>query len=246
MVRFEARLRRTPPSGLNERDGRYTMTSNTATKKNIGDFSDALLALDRTAAQGILSGASSEIGAIPAIEAIVIPALEDMGERFEKGEIAISQIYMSGRICEEVVDRILPGESEAQISGGHPQIALAVLDDHHGLGKKIVSLTLRSAGYGVIDYGVGVQVDDLVEKILNDKIRIMIISVLMLPSALKVKEVADRLSAAAGPGKVRLIVGGSPFRFDPHLWREVGADAMGHNAAEVIDEVSSMISRKDG
>ena len=58
----------------------------------------------------------------------------------------------------------------------------------------------------------------------------------MLPSALQVREVRAGLWAAGA--NVRLIVGGAPFRLDAHLWQEVGADAMGRNAAEAVALVS--------
>jgi methanogenic corrinoid protein MtbC1 len=57
----------------------------------------------------------------------------------------------------------------------------------------------------------------------------------MLPSALQVREVRAGLWAAGA--NVRVIVGGAPFRLDTQLWREVGADAMGRNAAEAIELV---------
>ena len=58
------------------------------------------------------------------------------------------------------------------------------------------------------------------------------ISVLILPSALKVADVCKALKEADAP--VKVLVGGAPFLFDETLWKEVGADAMGRNAAEAI------------
>ena len=54
----------------------------------------------------------------------------------------------------------------------------------------------------------------------------------MLPSALKVKAVRAALNARGS--RVRIAVGGAPFLFDPELWREVGADAMGRSAADAM------------
>ena len=57
----------------------------------------------------------------------------------------------------------------------------------------------------------------------------------MLPAALRVREVISRLALLGSPPA--MIVGGAPFRLDPGLWREVGADATGRNSAEAIELV---------
>jgi trimethylamine corrinoid protein len=75
-----------------------------------------------------------------------------------------------------------------------------------------------------------------VERVKNDEIRVLLISVLMLSSALKIKTVKELLTVQGLD--VRIIVGGAPFRFDPDLWREVGADAMCHTASEASGLIS--------
>ena len=106
-----------------------------------------------------------------------------------------------------------------------------VLSDYHMLGKRIVYSVMRASGFELFDYG-RMDVDELVARALADKIRVLLISVLILPSALKVRDVCDRLKAA-GSG-IRVLVGGAPFLFDDRMWQEVGANAMGRSAAEAI------------
>jgi methanogenic corrinoid protein MtbC1 len=61
---------------------------------------------------------------------------------------------------------------------------------------------------------------------------VLLVSTLLLPSALRVKDLRRRLDELHAP--TRLIVGGAPFRLDPQLWREVGADANGNSATDAI------------
>jgi len=117
-------------------------------------------------------------------------------------------------------------------------MAIAVLEDHHTLGKRIVISVLRAGGYEITDYGSGITVDTLVEKVNRDHIRILLISTLMLPAALRSKEAIARIKKAQP--HTRVIVGGAPFNFDPSLWKEVGADAMGHNASDTLALVKEM------
>jgi methanogenic corrinoid protein MtbC1 len=158
-----------------------------------------------------------------------VPALAEVGAAWEDGSVALSQIYMSGRFCEELVERVLPASDPDRKH--QPRSAIVVLSDYHMLGKRIVYSVMRASGFELFDYG-RMDVDALVERVLADRIRVLLISVLILPSALKVREVCARLKASGND--IRVIVGGAPFLFDEAMWREVGADAMGRNAADAV------------
>lgn len=201
-----------------------------------GDLKDALLGVDRIRAGRILRDASAASSPISCIETLVVPVLEEIGRDWEQGQAALSQVYMSGRVCEEIVSTMLPPGSPEQIS--QPRIAVAVLEDHHTLGKQILLAVLRSGGYEVIDYGSGVTVDGLVERAIRDRVEILLVSTLMLPAALRVKEAVARIREAMP--EIRVIVGGAPFRFDPRLGQETGADAVGYSASDTLAIVRAM------
>lgn len=193
-------------------------------------FEQALLAMDRVEARHILLGNDPPIEPLQLIETVVVPALEHIGQAWQEGTVALSQIYMGGRICEELVDALLPPGNDR--SKHQPRIAIAVLDDHHVLGKRVVYSILRASGYELLDYGHGLHADELASRVIRDGVQILLISTLMLPSALKVKLVREQLDAAGV--KVHIIVGGAPFNFDARLSAEVGADAMGQNASDAV------------
>lgn len=195
----------------------------------IVSFRAALETLDRLGAESVVNQALTHLSPIQVIDQVVVPTLEQIGLAWEKGDIALSQVYMSGRICEELVEQVLPPSDPDRKH--QPRSAIVVLSDYHMLGKRIVYSQMRASGFELFDYG-RMDVDELVERALADNIRVLLISVLMLPSALKVGQVCTRLKAAGLP--VKVVVGGAPFLFDDKLWSEVGADAMGRNAAEAV------------
>ena len=200
----------------------------------IDDFMEALLSLDKLSAQQMIESGKGRIAPIKFVEEVAIAALERIGARWEEGTIALSQVYMAGRICEDLVDEILPPADPARKN--QPNMAICVLSDHHKLGKAIVYSLLRASGFDLSDYGT-MEVDDLVDKVKKDKIEILFISTLMLPSALKVKKVKEKLLGL----NVKIVVGGAPFRFDDQLWREVGADAMCRTASEAVSVINGVM-----
>ena len=192
-------------------------------------FRQALESLDRVGAEAVFDAALARLSPIQAVEAIVVPALEQIGAAWEAGDVALAQVYMSGRFCEELVGRVLPPSDPDRKH--QPRSAIVVLNDYHMLGKRIVYSVMRASGYELFDYG-RMDVAQLVERAVADRISVLMISVLLLPSALKVRDVCTRLQDAGTA--IRVAVGGAPFQFDTALWQEVGADAVGRSAADAV------------
>jgi methanogenic corrinoid protein MtbC1 len=197
------------------------------------DLISALITMDRLAIRDIIHPADRKVQKNEIIDAIVVPALEEIGRRWEAGTLAISQVYMAGILIEEAITAFYPDtQSDGEKSSG---IATVVLEDYHMLGERIVSAHLIGAGYFPVRYGRK-EVRELIPLVLRDNIRYLLISTLMLSSAMKVKEVVSLL---AGKG-VTVIVGGAPFRIDPELGKEVGADRVCFTASDAVTAVREL------
>ncbi len=202
----------------------------------VGDFTDALLSLDRLATKEIIAAATHTISPLRFVEDVVVVALDRIGQAWQKGTVSLSQVYMAGRICEQLIDEILPPASPERKD--QPKMAICTLVDHHKLGKMIVYSLLRASGFELSDFNT-MDVEDLVKRVQNEGVKVLLISVLMLPSALKVKKVKDLLDK--NNLNVKIIVGGAPFRFDKNLWQEVGADEMCETASEAAGLVNQIM-----
>ncbi len=205
----------------------------------IEELKDALLSSDEKKASRILSDSENQYKPLAFVEAVIVPVLDHIGQGWANDQYALSQVYMSGRICEDLVDGILPEKSE--IRKIRPKMAIALLSDYHSLGSRIVWAVLRASGYHFISYG-RIEADELVENIIEDRLEVVLISVLMLPSALQVKDVVHGLRRAGCNAKI--VVGGAPFRLDKNLWTEVGADAVGFTASDALSIVQSFTRGK--
>lgn len=193
------------------------------------EFKIALLNNDRIEILDIYRKIKSH--PIDFIEDIMIQVAEEIGECWDKGEVSLSQLYMSGRICEDLVNSIFP--EGHLLHRGAINTAIVNFYDHHPLGKKIVCSTFKVNGISLLDYGQGIDQGTLIEKIKRDRPKFLIISVLMLPSALKIKKLKERLEKEGID--IKILVGGAPFRFDKDLWKQVGADAMGITPMDTLN-----------
>ena len=170
------------------------------------------------------------------INEVISPALETIGSMWTSGEIALSQEYMASKICEEIVETILPAESTSRMD--MPVIGITTLGDEHFLGKRIVCSFLRARGFNIHDYG-DMGPEKVSQKVKEDDIEVLMASTLMLNIAMEVKKLRSIFDREGI--QTRIIVGGAPFLFDRDLWKEVGADAMAIDAMESVNKVYEVL-----
>lgn len=201
-----------------------------------GEFEEALLTMNRVAAKNMILSEFNGNNAFELINEIISPALQNIGESWSNGDIALSQEYMASKMCEEIVESLLPAESP--VRKDIPSIGITTLGDEHMLGKRIVTSFLKANGFNIHDYGdMGVEM--VLRKIWDDGIEVLMVSTLMLNLALEVKKLREMLDRENIGTKI--IVGGAPFLFDRDLWKEVGADAMAVDAMESVEKIREVM-----
>jgi monomethylamine corrinoid protein len=114
-------------------------------------------------------------------------------------------------------------------------VGMTTLGDFHLLGKRIVLSVLRSSGWVIQDLGQTGSVPELLQKIEKTKIKYLLVSTLMLPSALLVGQLTTAIQERGLD--VKVMVGGAPFNFDENLFIRVGADKMGKSPKDVISQL---------
>ncbi len=192
-------------------------------------FGAGLLTMDAGAARRLITDAQGAFLPLEEAETLIVSALERIGQGWESGTVALSQVYMSGRQCENLMKEFRP-ESLAEHTG-NVRMAIVVLEDYHFLGMRLVSSVLKASGFSPLDFG-RMDVDALVRRVVTENIDLLLVSVLMLRSALRVRDLRAKLGASGR--RVILAVGGAPFRLDKELWRDVGADGSSDTAAGAV------------
>lgn len=196
---------------------------------------DALLTMDRIGAEGLLRHCADGQTSVLPVEGLISQALDTIGQGWERGDVSLAQVYMSARMAQELLGPYMP-DSRAADTGGR---ALLVLEDQHLLGARIVRSVMACAGLAPADWGA-MSTPDAIRRIKLERPSIVLVSTLMLRSALQVGKLTAAIRAEGL--ETRVIVGGAPFRFDPLLWSEVGADAMGTTSSDAVGLVKNLSS----
>lgn len=207
----------------------------------IQSYNEAVFETDKQAALDVVNKALSD-GLSPedVVFKLVIPAVEAMMARIEKDpDSNLAQHFMTAQIAAEVTERMLEKFSRPPQVIGRVVIG-AAHGDLHSLGKRIVIGCLKSMMVEVSDLGVNVSAEQFVDTAVAEGAQVIAVSSLMVHTAIGdngPQRVRALLRERGLEGRIKLAVGGAPYRFDPELYTRVGADAWapdGVTAAKVI------------
>jgi methanogenic corrinoid protein MtbC1 len=168
-----------------------------------------------------------------------LQSLQTFDESPEASGYSSLTLLAIAKICDDAIQKLSPLLDTETIYKGTVVICTP-LNDFHALGKTIVSAILRSSNWRVIDLGLSVETQAIIDAALQNSANYILISAFLLPSAFRCKEVADRLKAQKLTDRVKLIVGGPPFKFHLGLAQKIGADGMGVDAFDAIRVLNQM------
>ena len=111
--------------------------------------------------------------------------------------------------------------------------------DLHDIGKNLVAIMLRGAGFEVIDLGHDVPPQAFVDAALREQAPLIGLSALLTTTMPRMREVVELLQKRGLAGKVRTLVGGAPV--SAAFAQEIGADGYGCDAAQAVDRVTALL-----
>ncbi|MDD3212466.1 MAG: homocysteine S-methyltransferase family protein [Eubacteriales bacterium] len=202
-------------------------------------FQSILRGLAKAAAQNadrLMDGGAEPLSVV---EKGVIPALTEVGARYERGEFFLPQLMQSANAAKQAIAAATARMPESKPSAGRTVLLATVHGDVHDIGKNIVATLLGSYGFGVIDLGRDVPPETVVAAAKESGVKLVGLSALMTTTVPAMRETIEQLRREL-PG-VRIMVGGAVMTEE--LAKELGADgysadAMGsvRYAGEVLDK----------
>ncbi|MCD8383470.1 MAG: homocysteine S-methyltransferase family protein [Clostridiales bacterium] len=163
----------------------------------------------------------------------LIPALDLVGERYERQEIFLPQLINSANAsCEafEVIKQSILDRGGESVSKG--KIVMATVEgDIHDIGKNIVKVILENYGYQVIDLGRDVPVQKVVDAAIAHDVRLVGLSALMTTTVESMRRTIAALHESGHPCKIW--VGGAVLT--PEYAKEIGADFYAKDARESVE-----------
>jgi corrinoid protein of di/trimethylamine methyltransferase len=200
----------------------------------------AILRGDEKRAAAITAEALSG-GADPAelVSRHMIPAMDEVGRRFECQECFVPELLISGRAMKAalVLVRPLLAAQQAELAG--TIVIGTVQGDLHDIGKNLVAAVLEGGGFQVHDLGVDVPPSRFVKAIQRHSPDIVAISALLTVTMPAMKSTIDALRRAQLRDSVKVIVGGAPVT--RQFADQIGADGYSDNAFGAVRLARSLM-----
>lgn len=165
------------------------------------------------------------------VDEILIPALDRVGDQYEKGILFLPQLLMAAETVQEaiaVLKERLPADTE--LHKGRLILA-TVKGDIHDIGKNIVKIILENYGYQVFDLGRDVPWERIVEETLRQKIKLVGLSALMTTTVKSMEETIAALRKAVP--EVKIMVGGAVLTQE--YADRIGADFYARDAKASVE-----------
>ena len=207
-------------------------------------LANAVIAGDRTQATSLTQRALTEKCDPQSIIADgLIAGMAVVGERFKCGELYVPEVLVAARAMNESLAVLRPWLADSAFPAFGKVVIATVQQDIHEIGKNLVTMMLKGNGFEVVDLGVDVAPDALVEAVRLHKVDLVALSALLTTTVPNVKVAVDALIAAGLRDRVKIMAGGAPLT--EKLARELGADGYAADAARAVD-LAKLLLRRPG
>jgi 5-methyltetrahydrofolate--homocysteine methyltransferase len=162
----------------------------------------------------------------------ISPAMAEVGRRFEAGEYFVPELLVAARATKAVFEIIRPAMAKRGTEPAGRVVIGTVKGDLHDIGKNLVAAMLEGGGFEVVDLGVNVAPERIVNAVREKNAQLVGLSALLTTTMPEMKNAIEALKGAGLRDRVKVMIGGAPVT-EPFA-QEIGADGYGENAASAV------------
>ena len=184
------------------------------------------------AAAAELTQAALDAGVGPAeVLGAMTAAMDVVGRRFQEGDLFVPEMLIAARAMKAGTAILEPALLAAGVAPEFTAVVGTVEGDLHDIGKNLVGMMWKGAGFEVVDLGVNVSAEKFIEAARASRAHIVGLSALLTTTMPNMRGVVEALKAAGLPAKV--VIGGAPTT--PEFADQIGADGYAPDAGAAVD-----------
>ena len=169
----------------------------------------------------------------------LIKAINIVGEKFTKGELFVPDVLWAAQAMNAGIEILRPLFGKSEVQPLARVVIGTVAGDIHEIGKNLVAMMVEANGFDVIDLGVDVSPERLVEAVRKNDAKLCMMSALLTTTMPAMKKTIEALRAAGLGGKVKTVVGGAPVT--KQFAAEIGADGYSPDAPGAVAVVKRLM-----
>lgn len=202
-------------------------------------LADAIIKGDQNAAVELTKAALDE--GIPAESVLndgLMAGMDVVGGRFKRNEVYIPEVLICARAMKSATDLLEPELAKAGVEPTAKYLIGTVEGDLHDIGKNLVVMMLKGAGFEVVDIGIDVPPEVFIEKVKAEQPHLIGMSALLTTTMPALDKTLNAMRDAGISTKV--MVGGAPVT--QGYADKIGADGYAPDAASAVDVAKSLIA----
>jgi 5-methyltetrahydrofolate--homocysteine methyltransferase len=210
---------------------------------NLESISHRLIAGDIPAVQE-LTQKFLEAG-VPAQQILnrgLLPGMNVVGERFKLNQIYIPEVVLSAKAMHAGMEILRPHLESGQVKPMATVIIGTVQGDLHDIGKNLVTMMLKGAGFDVIDLGIDIKPERFAQEVAAGKGQILALSALLTTSMTNMKKTLDLMAQEGLRRDIIALVGGAPVT--QAFADDIGADGYAQNASLAVDKAKELLKSR--
>ncbi len=169
----------------------------------------------------------------------LIAGMDVIGDKFKKNEVFIPEVMIAAKAMQAGLDILQPHLVKSGIKPVGKVVIGTVKGDLHDIGKNIVGMMFKGAGFQVIDLGIDVSPKAFIDSVTRENADILAMSSLITTSMPSMGEVIELLKAENLNTKVRAMVGGAPVT--QQFADKIGADGYAEDASSAVDKARELL-----
>jgi 5-methyltetrahydrofolate--homocysteine methyltransferase len=162
-----------------------------------------------------------------------------IGRKFRDNEIFVPEVLLAARAMKAAMTHLEPILAACGIEPTGRFVIGTVKGDIHDIGKNLVGMMLRGAGFEVVDLGTNVSAERFIEAIEQHEPHIVGMSALLTTTMAQMGVNLKMFQQAGVRERIKVMVGGAPIT--PEFAEAIGADAYGHDAAEAAEKAMELL-----
>jgi 5-methyltetrahydrofolate--homocysteine methyltransferase len=202
-------------------------------------LADAVIKGDQNSAVEITKAAISEgMAAKEILDKGLIAGMDVVGRRFKNNEVYIPEVLISARAMKMAMETLEPELVKAGVKPVGKLLIGTVAGDLHDIGKNLVTMMLKGAGFEVIDLGVDVAPGRFIERAKQTNVQLIGMSALLTTTMVAMEKTIKALKDAGVAARV--MIGGAPVT--QGYADKIGADGYAADAASAVDVAKSLVA----
>ncbi len=182
---------------------------------------------------------SAGISAQQLLDQGLITGMDEVGAKFKDDDMFLPEVLLSAQALSSAMEVIEPELAKAKAKLVAKAAIGTVQSDVHSIGKNLVGIMLRGAGFRVIDLGVDVPPERFVNVVKEERVQLVCMSALLTTTMHFMKATIEALEEAGLKGEVKTMIGGAVIT--QQYADEIGANGFAIDAADAVDKARELL-----